>query len=133
MEVAGVVLGGVPLILYALDKYKRVWEGVKDTRNAKNTITTIRNTIFLQHKMLITTLQTLNPRFTKDITMAEIEAALRRYHPNESEQFMSTICEMNLMMSDIARDLCPDAQDPVCQCMILSRYSTSFTDSFVDI
>ncbi|PVI03054.1 hypothetical protein DM02DRAFT_588552 [Periconia macrospinosa] len=101
MEVVGVVLGAVPLILYALDNYKQVGELVNDTRNPKNTITTIRNNIFLQRKMLVTTLQTLDRHFTKDTTMIEIEAALKSYHPSEVEQFMSIISEMNDMMKEI--------------------------------
>lgn len=110
MEVAGVVLGAVPLILHALDNYGKVWDPVKQAWRWEETFQTIRNQIFLQKEQLDTTLETLG---LADATMAEVEYALQIHHPLQCKQFMRIICEMDGPISDISSCLYPDADGPV--------------------
>ncbi|KAF2682186.1 hypothetical protein K458DRAFT_433156 [Lentithecium fluviatile CBS 122367] len=112
MEVAGVVLGAVPVILFALDNYQRARDPVKDMWNWGETIETIKNQVFLQKRQLQTTLSVLDLDITDGTTMAEIEAALQTSHPKESERLMVIICQMDALMHEVARDLYPDAQGP---------------------
>lgn len=113
MEVAGVVLGAVPLILYALDNYQRAWDPVKDIWHWKETIETIRTQIFLQKQQLQTTLRVLDLELTDHTTMEEIEAALQIIHSSRWEQFIGIIRQMDNLVNGIAKDLYPDAQGPV--------------------
>ncbi|KAK2766115.1 hypothetical protein FQN54_007630 [Arachnomyces sp. PD_36] len=107
MEVAGVVFGAVPLILYALDSYKRAWEPVMDFWRWDDTIMTIRNNMFLQKQQLDTTLAILN---LKDPTLDEVERALLHRFPEKCEDFMAIIREMDSLINQVAGNLYPDAQ-----------------------
>jgi hypothetical protein len=110
MEVAGVVLGAVPLILYALDNYERAWDPVKQTWRWKETVRTIRNQIFLQKEQLDTTLKTLG---LADATMTDVEYALQIHHPLQCKHFMQIIHQMDSLINDISKSLFPDAEGPV--------------------
>ncbi|ORY08200.1 hypothetical protein BCR34DRAFT_13749 [Clohesyomyces aquaticus] len=110
MEIAGVVLGAVPVILYALDNYERAWDPAKDFWNWGETIGMIRDQIFLQKQQLDTTLKILG---LQNPTMEEIEAALLISHPNQVHQFMDIIRRMDNVMNEVAKDLCPDSQGPM--------------------
>jgi len=105
-EVIGVVLGAVPLILYALDNYRA-------SRRRKETIETIRSKIFVNRRILITTLQRLDPTFSEKTKMVDIKVALEVDHPAQAEEFMKIIVSMDEKMNEIARMLYPDAQGPV--------------------
>ena len=113
MEAAGVVLGAVPLILYALDNYQKAWDPVKDIWHWSETIGTIRIQIFLQKQQLQTTLRALDLELTDHTTMDEIEAALQTNHPSQWEQFIGIIRQMDTLINQVAKDLYPDAQGPV--------------------
>jgi len=113
MEAAGVVLGAVPVILYALDRYQRARDPIKDIWNWSETIETIRNQIFLQKRQLQTTLSVLDLEITDSTTMAEIKAALQTSHPHACERLMAIIGQMNILLNEVAHDLIPDTYGPV--------------------
>ncbi|KAF1952833.1 hypothetical protein CC80DRAFT_596261 [Byssothecium circinans] len=112
MEIAGVVLGAVPIILYTLENYQRAWGPVKGIRDWGETIETMKLQIFLQKQQLHATLGVLDLEATDNITMAEIEAALQISHPNKHTEFMEIIRQMDTLMNEMAKDLVPDAQGP---------------------
>ncbi|TAQ89816.1 hypothetical protein B7494_g1857 [Chlorociboria aeruginascens] len=107
MEVTGVVLGAVPLILYALDNYQRAWGPISDFKNWKDNIGTIRNNVFLQKRQLDVTLAHLG---LEDPTMIEVEAALLVRCPDECERFIEIIKEMDALINQLRKNLDLDAQ-----------------------
>jgi hypothetical protein len=111
MEVAaGLVLGAVPLILYALDNYGRAWKPAKDFYNWKDVIPEINRDIFLQKVQLSATLANLD---LKDPTMDEVEMALREQCPDKCEQFMDVLKQMDNLVNEVMRDLGLDEKGQV--------------------
>ena len=100
MEVAGVVLGAIPVIIYALESYEKAAEILKDT-----------------HKWLdiIQEIQCLGIEWTHQsgIPLTEIETALKERMPLNWDMFLRIIKRMDTLMTEMAKDLCPDAKDPV--------------------
>ncbi|KAF2015913.1 hypothetical protein BU24DRAFT_422224 [Aaosphaeria arxii CBS 175.79] len=109
METAGVVLGAVPLILFALENYGKVWDPLKQAWRWEETVLTMKNDIFLQKQQLDTTLEALG---LVHPTMSEVELALQMFHPLQCEQFMHTISEMDDLINTISNNLYPDADGP---------------------
>jgi len=52
METAGVVLGAVPLVLYAFDNYERCLGQIDDYLRYQSTLQTIRTHVFIQGEQL---------------------------------------------------------------------------------
>jgi hypothetical protein len=113
MELAGIVLGAVPLIIYALDNYQSAWDPVKGFCHWGETIETIKIQIFLQKQQLHTTLGALDLELTDSTTLEEIEAALQISHPSHWKQFVAIIEQMDEILKEVAQKLFPDAQGPV--------------------
>lgn len=107
------VLGAVPLIFYALDNYHRAWEPLRDTKNWKETILTIKTQVQLQREQLKATLFAINFELTETTTLDEVHYAFSISHPNNVETFMASIRRMDHLMNDLAKDLYPDSQGPV--------------------
>jgi hypothetical protein len=112
-EVAGVVLGAIPLILYALDHYQSTRETVHSFRNWREDLETFGNAIEFQRTALYTTLRNLDIEATEQITMDQVEVVLQVSHSTQCDLFMRHIRAMNKTLDDLARDLYPDAQGPV--------------------
>jgi hypothetical protein len=110
MDVTGVVLGAVPLILYALDNYQRAWNPVKDFWNWGDTIEQIRMNVFLQKRQLDATLANLD---LQDPTMAEVEAILLVRCPEHCKIFLEIIREMDKLVNKIMENLDLDAHGQV--------------------
>jgi hypothetical protein len=109
MEVAGVVLGAFPLVLYALDRYEEACDSVTQAWAWKSTIQTIRNQILMQKLQLDRTLGVLG----SVTTMQDVEIALKIAHPNHWQHLMSIITRMNDTIIAISECLYPDAKGPV--------------------
>jgi hypothetical protein len=112
-EVAGVVLGAIPLILYALDHYQNTRETVRSFRNWREELETFGNQIEFQRMALYTTLRNLDIEAKEQITMNQVEVVLQVSHPAQCDLFMRHIRAMNEILDELARDLYPDAQGPV--------------------
>jgi hypothetical protein len=110
MEVAGLVLGAVPLILYALDNYGRAWKPAKDFYYWKDVIPEIKRDIFLQKVQLSATLANLD---LTDPTMDEVEMALQKQCPDKCEQFMDILKQMDNLVNEVMRDLGLDEKGQV--------------------
>jgi hypothetical protein len=113
MEVAGVVIGAIPIIIYALERYQDTRDTVRDFHKWNDTLGTLRSNIFLQKRQLFATLETLDIGFTDQTTMPQVEAALRISRPAQCEDIVRILYRMDASLNEIARNLYPDAQGPV--------------------
>jgi hypothetical protein len=113
MEVAGVVLGAIPVIAYALKEYQDVRETTRAFRHWKATLGTLKGDIFLQERQLYVTLHTFGIELTDHTTMADVENTLRHTHPTQCNDIIHILQEMDSMINQIAQHLIPDMQGPV--------------------
>lgn len=115
MEVAGVVLGAVPIIMLALENYKKATGIFDDTKRWLNTIQEIQDILVVQINTLRVTLWSLGIEWEcqSGIPVAEIEMALKSRKPLQWENFLRFICRMDTTMKEMAKDLCLDADGPV--------------------
>ena len=114
MEIAGVVLGAVPIIIYALESYEKAAEILKDAHKWLDTIQEIQDDIEVQVYVLRTTLQSLGIEWTHQsgIPITEIETALKERKPLKRDMFLRIIKRVDTLMTEMAKDLCPDAKRP---------------------
>ncbi|KAI1497399.1 hypothetical protein F5X99DRAFT_24443 [Biscogniauxia marginata] len=101
MEVAGVVLGGIPIALYVLDNYKRCLDPARDYWRYKSTITTIRMNVFIQQEQLNIALRSIG--LTKP-SLQELQEHLRDLYPQKSE-FLSIIDRMEEVVAKLIEKL----------------------------
>jgi hypothetical protein len=113
MEVAGVVLGAIPVTIYALDRYQDICEKTRAIRHWKETIGTLKCDIFLQKEQLSVTLRNAGIELRDQTTTADIEDVLRSTHPTQCDDIIHILQNMNNMMDGIAKNLIPDIQGPV--------------------
>lgn len=59
MEVAGLVLGSILVVLYALDNYKRCLDTTKDYWRSADTLSLIRMHVFIQQEQPDVTLRSI--------------------------------------------------------------------------
>ncbi|KAF2999809.1 hypothetical protein E8E13_006509 [Curvularia kusanoi] len=114
MEVAGAVLGAVPIIIYALESYGKAVEVMNDAHKWLDTIEEIQDVVEVQTEMLRVTLRTLGVEWAPQtgIPIEVIEMALKERKPLQWERFVRIIQRMDVMMTEMARDLCPDMKGP---------------------
>jgi len=112
-EVAGVVLGAIPLVLYALDNYRRTREKARSFQNWQEIIETFATDIRIQKFAFEDTLARLGIESTEKTTMADVEAVLRISQPHRYLHLMRHIRAMDDTINELASDLYPDAQGPV--------------------
>ena len=115
MEIAGVVLGAVPVIVNALESYEKAAQILKDTHKWLDTIQEIQDDIDVQVYGLCTTLQSLGIEWTQKsgIPITEIETALKECKPLKWDMFLRIIQRMDALLTEMAKDLCPDVKGPV--------------------
>jgi hypothetical protein len=91
---------------------------LNDTHKRLDTIQGIQDVIEVQVEMLRVTLQSLCIEWTHQsgIPITEIETALKERKPLQWDRFLRIIQRMNTMMTEMAKDLRPDAKDPVGIC-----------------
>ncbi|KAI1109199.1 hypothetical protein F5Y14DRAFT_433390 [Nemania sp. NC0429] len=92
MEVAGLVLGGIPILLYAFDNYKRCLAPGKHYWEYQSTLSTIRSHMFVQQEQLDMTLRDIGlVKPTRD----ELEQHLsKRYSKSECAHFLEIVDHM---------------------------------------
>ncbi|KAH7160731.1 hypothetical protein EDB81DRAFT_782864 [Dactylonectria macrodidyma] len=107
MEVAGVVLGGIPLLLYALDNYKRCLEPGKDYWRYASTLCAIRSHVFVQQEQLDVTLRNIG--LVKP-TRTELEQHLRELYPkSKCSEFLNIVDNMEKTVGQMMEKLDIDA------------------------
>ncbi|CAI6287040.1 unnamed protein product [Periconia digitata] len=112
MEVAGVVLGAIPIILYALDNYSKAWDPLKGIVRWKETIETTRLQLILERQKLYITLASLGIQVAETTTLTEVERALQINQPSNWRDFMIIIRQMDDLLHRVAKDLYPDVKGP---------------------
>ena len=106
-EVAGVVLGGIPIALKALEKYHK---SVKDYSNYDITLSTLRDNIFLQQQQLRATMSLIGhdrPDFD------EVQEYLKEKFPDQQREFLSIIQRMNKITKNLLEELKVDMDGKV--------------------
>ncbi|KAL5370918.1 hypothetical protein DPSP01_014590 [Paraphaeosphaeria sporulosa] len=98
MEVAGVVLGAAPIVLYALDNYKRALGPAKRFWRWEDTIQDIIDNVTLHQEHLNTTLRNMG---LQNPNMAQIEAVLQVRRPDRCHYFISILRNMDGQMKEL--------------------------------
>ena len=111
MEAAGLVLGAIPLVLYAFDNYERCLGQAKDYWRYQSTLQTIRTHIFIQGKQLDVTLSGIG--LTRP-TRQELEEHLSEVcTEQECDEFMKIIDKMEALLAKMMVSLDVDSSGKV--------------------
>ncbi|KAI0469640.1 hypothetical protein GGR56DRAFT_662314 [Xylariaceae sp. FL0804] len=102
MEVAGLLLGGIPIALYAIDNYKRCLDPAKDYWRYQSTLTAIRMNVFVQKEQLDVTLRNIG--LTKPSPL-ELSEHLHERHPTKAAEFLSIIDRMEEVVAKLVEKL----------------------------
>jgi hypothetical protein len=122
MEAAGVALGGIPLILIALEKYFRVARILKDYADYDNTLSKLQLNLWIQEEQYDDTLESMG---LKDMSLDEIGEHLRQKHPHKCDRFMAIIRRIHHIAEKIAEMLDVGSPDKVSGLFITLAYSYS--------
>lgn len=110
MEVAGIVLGAIPIIISAIDNYHRCLEATADAWRFESTIRLIRSHIFVQQQQLQITFRSLDLTNPTDY---ELEEVLRDRFPTQCDAFLDIIRRMESLLAKLMDKLDIDAQGRV--------------------
>jgi hypothetical protein len=122
METAGLVLGAIPLVLYACDNYERCLGQVKDYWKYQSTLQTIRTHVFIQGEQLNVTLSGIG--LTRP-TRQELEDHLSEiYAKAKCDEFMAIIDRMEALLARMMVSLDVDSSGKVCR----RKYYWNMTD-----
>lgn len=94
-EIAGVVLGGIPIALLALERYH---DPVKSYWKYDTTLSTLRSNIFVQQQQLLITLGLLGleqPGFN------EIAECLKDKYPSQHKEILSIVARMDKITKNL--------------------------------
>ena len=109
-ETAGLVLGAIPLIFLALDKYQEVLEFAGEYAKYEDTLTSIRDGVLLQQMQLSNTMESMG---LYKPTYIELEDCLRDRFPNNHATFMRSIIRMATTMDQLMAKLEVDTRGKV--------------------
>ena len=111
MESAGLVLGAIPLVLYAFDNYERCLGQVKDYWKYQSTLQTIRTHVFIQGEQLNVTLSGIG--LTRP-TRQELEEHLSGiYTKAKCDEFIAIIDRMEALLARMMVSLDVDSSGKV--------------------
>jgi len=122
-EAAGLVLGAVPLVFLALDKYQDCLEFGRSYAKYTDTLMSIRDEISLQHMQFHGTMEMMG---LHKPTYMELEDCLRSYFPENHTTFMRYIRKMAAIISQLMAKLEVDAYgtvsniDYACRTLLMS-------------
>jgi hypothetical protein len=98
-EVAGLVLGGIPIAIWALEKYAEPFEA---HRNYHITIQTLRADLTMQRNQLEITLRNIG---LENPSTAELQECLRSKFPSIHQDIVTIIKAMDERASKLLEDL----------------------------
>ncbi|KAG9787054.1 hypothetical protein KCU95_g8070, partial [Aureobasidium melanogenum] len=90
-EAAGLVLGAIPLVFLALDKYQECLEAAHCYARYEDTLLSIRDEVFIQQKLFYDTMETMG---LYEPNYAQLEQCLQSHFPDNHKQFMRCIKRM---------------------------------------
>lgn len=109
-EAAGLVLGVIPLIFLALDKYQECLEFGRSYAKYKDTLTSIRDEVSVQQMLFHSTMETMG---LYRPTYVELEECLRIRFPDNHAQFMRYIRNMAAIIDQLMAKLEIDSKSKV--------------------
>ncbi|KAK6834322.1 hypothetical protein PG987_009016 [Apiospora arundinis] len=98
MELAGLVLGGLPIALVAMDNYHRCLQATRDYWRYESTIKLLRNHIFLQQEQLHKTLRDIG---LTDPSPVRLQEFMRQKYPGKYEVFVDIIAHMDGLLEKL--------------------------------
>ncbi|KAF4336912.1 hypothetical protein FBEOM_9211 [Fusarium beomiforme] len=98
-EVAGLVLGGIPIAVWALEKYA---EPIDTLHHYHTAIETLRADLVLQKRQLETTLNSVG---LKEPSGAELRECLEAKFPSIHKELITIIDRMDNITSKLLKDL----------------------------
>ena len=110
MEATGVVLGGLSLVLWALENYRLALDPAKDYWRYDSTLSTIKINIFVQKEQLYMTLSNVG---LQGADMAEVESELRKRHPDKCTTFIEILNRMEKLVEKLLDRLDLDSDGKV--------------------
>ncbi|KAK4168493.1 hypothetical protein QBC43DRAFT_310323 [Cladorrhinum sp. PSN259] len=112
MEVAGVVLGALPIALYALDNYNRCLQATKDIVKYQATLEQFRLHIFIQQAQLEITLRNLGLHCPEGQLpkKSDLQRRLEQVSPHGYANFMGIILRMENLLEKLLDKLELDAK-----------------------
>jgi hypothetical protein len=93
--IAGLVLGGILIVIWALEKYH---DPVKSFWKYDDTLSTLRDNLFVQKEQLAVTMKNIG---LYEPTAQEFEEFVTRKFPNQRAEYISIMKHMD----DIVKDL----------------------------
>jgi hypothetical protein len=99
-EVAGLVLGAIPLIVLALDKYA---EPIGAFHRYRISIETFRADLVLQHRSLHKTLSTIG--LGDSPSFEELKSRFESFYPDICSELMTFIGRMDQVIADLMKNL----------------------------
>ena len=99
-EIAGLVVGGIPLAIWVLERYSEPYEAYTKYHTS---IETLREGLILQRKYLQTTL--FNIGLPEDPSIDELRENFKTKFPDISQQLMSIIHRMDNVTAELLRTL----------------------------
>lgn len=109
--VAGLVLGALPLALYAIDNYESALRPLTEYFHYKSTIRTMRRELIVQQEQLKATLRCLG---LEDPSSEEVSQRLKELYPNTYTEFNEILAHMDELMVDLLDKLLIDMEGKVC-------------------
>ena len=109
-EAAGLVLGAIPLIFLALDKYQEFLEFGRSYAKYKDTLMSIRDEVSLQQMLFHGTMETMG---LYKPTYLQLENCLRDRFPEDHTTFMRYIRKMAAIIDQLMAKLEVDTNGKV--------------------
>lgn len=98
MEAAGVALGGIPLILIALEKYAKVTRILKDYADYETTLNRLQINLWIQEEQYDETMESVGLR---DMSLGDVEIHLRQRHPQKCDKFLGIVKQIDVITKTI--------------------------------
>lgn len=106
-EIAGLALAGLPIVIWCLEKYR---DPVRSYSRYNDTLSTIRDNIFVQQQQLS---KTLNNIGLHEPSLEDLEDYLRIQHPNRYTEYISIFGHMGATIEKVMGKLDIDIQGKV--------------------
>lgn len=117
-ELAGLVVGGIPIAIWALEKYAEPFEAFHRYRTS---IDTLRTDLILQKRQLQTTLS--NVGLHDDPSSVEVREVFETKYPTICHELMFIIARMSEVTAALLKTLDIDVKGKVCNLKTLNAVS----------
>ncbi|THX36298.1 hypothetical protein D6D10_06798 [Aureobasidium pullulans] len=105
-EVAGLVLGGIPLIVLAMQSYREALEWGRKYRKYDDLLLRTKDAVLIQQEQLYKTFDEIG---LHEPNYDELEARLQELYPGKHGLFMREIGRMEVTVNNLMEELCLDS------------------------